>query len=108
LILKSCQITGWDNFPLKDWAEKQWGRPVLIQNDASTAGLAEALHGSGRGHSRIFYMTIGGGVSLMGPLFWNTLRSEVAARAMPSFISSVEIVSAELGEDVVVIGALCL
>jgi glucokinase len=228
VILKSYQISGWDNFPLKNWAEAQWGKPVVIQNDASTAGLAEALHGSGRGHNRIFYMTIGsgigggwivdgtvdngqgfgsaemghtwvldpssgipaeleqiasgwgigrrarevaenkktlmaemagsldaidarvvyaaaekgdeiakqilhetcqilgiaisnviallhpervivgGGVSLMGPLFWNRLRSEVAARAMPSFISSVEIVRAELGEDVVVIGALCL
>ncbi len=228
LILKSYQIAGWDNFLLKDWAEKQWGKPVIIQNDASTAGLAEALHGSGRGYSRVFYMTIGsgigggwivdgkvddgqgigaaemghtwvpdpisgipaeleqvasgwgigrraraavknkkslitemagaleaidarivyaaaemgdeiakqilnetcqilgiaisnviallhpervivgGGVSLMGPLFWNALRSEVAARAMPSFVSSVEIVKAELGEDVVVIGALCL
>ncbi len=228
VILKSYQITGWDNFPLKNWAEAQWGKPVVIQNDASTAGLAEALHGSGRGHSRIFYMTIGsgigggwivdgnvdngqgigaaemghtwvpdpisgipaeleqvcsgwgigrrareavenkkslmlemagaldaidarivyaaaekgdeiakkilnetcqmlgvamsnviallhpervivgGGVSLMGPLFWNRLQSEVAARAMPSFISSVEVVRAELGEDVVVIGALCL
>ena len=51
---------------------------------------------------------VGGGVSLMGPLFWNRLQSEVAARAMPSFISSVEVVRAELGEDVVVIGALCL
>jgi len=228
VILKSYQIAGWDNFPLKQWAGKQWGKPVIIQNDASTAGLAEALHGSGRGYNRIFYMTIGsgigggwivdgkvdngqgigaaemghtwvpdpisgksveleqvasgwgiglraraaaenkkslmiemagtldaidakivyaaaeqndeiakqilnetcqalgvaisnviallhpervivgGGVSLMGPLFWNALRSEVAARAMPSFISSVEIVKAELGEDVVLIGALCL
>jgi hypothetical protein len=44
----------------------------------------------------------------MGSLFWNALRSEVAARAMPSFVSSVEIVRAELEEDVVVIGALCL
>ena len=62
VILKSYQITGWDNFPLKNWAEAQWGKPVVIQNDASTAGLAEALHGSGRGHSRIFYMTIGSGI----------------------------------------------
>lgn len=228
VILKSYQITGWDNFPLKNWAEAQWGKPVIIQNDASTAGLAEALHGSGRGHSRIFYMTIGsgigggwivdgkadngqgigaaemghtwvpdpisgipaeleqvcsgwgigrraraavenkkslmtemagslnaidarivyvaaekgdeianqilaetcqmlglaisnviallhperivigGGVSLMGSLFWDTLRDEVLKRSMPSFISSVQLVRAELGEDVVVIGALCL
>lgn len=228
LILKSYQIDGWDNFPLKKWAEEQWGKPVAIQNDAGTAGLAEALHGSGCGYSRIFYMTIGsgigggwivdgkidngqglgsaelghtwvphpqsgipmeleqicsgwaigrrarlavenkkssmlemagslhaidskivyaaaengdevakqilnetcqilgiaisnvisllhpqrvivgGGVSFMGPLFWKPLRSEVALRSMPSFATSVEVVRAELGEDVVVIGALCL
>ena len=228
LALKSYQIDGWDNFPLRKWAEEQWGKPVVIQNDASTAGLAEALHGSGRGYGRIFYMTIGsgigggwivdgkidngqglgsaeightwvpdplsgiptelehicsgwgigrrarlaaentessmleaagslhaidakivyaaaengdelanqilnetcqtlgiaisnviallhpqrvivgGGVSFMGPLFWKPLRSEVALRSMPSFASSVEVVRAELGEDVVVIGAICL
>ena len=51
---------------------------------------------------------IGGGVSFMGSLFWNSLRGEVTARSMPAFVSSVEVVKAELGEDVVVIGALCL
>ena len=228
LILKSYQIAGWDNFPLQKWAEAQWQKSVVVQNDASTAGLAEALHGSGRGYTRIFYMTIGsgigggwivngqidngqgigaaemghtwvsdpvsgkpieleqlcsgwaighrarlavknkksimlemagsliaidakivyaaaekgdelarqilaetcqalgvaisnviallhpervivgGGVSLMGALFWNALRSATMARSMPSFISSVDVVKAELEEDVVVIGALCL
>ena len=228
LILKSYQIAGWDNFPLKKWAEQQWSKPVIIQNDASTAGLAEALHGSGRGYTRIFYMTIGsgigggwvvdgqvdngqgigaaemghtwvpdprsgkpieleqlcsgwaighrarlaaehkktimlemagsldaidakivytaaekddeiakqilnetceslgiaisnvivllhperviigGGVSLMGALFWNALSSATMARSMPSFVSSVDVVKAGLEENVVVIGALCL
>jgi glucokinase len=227
VVLKSYQIGGWDGFPLRQWAEDQWGKPVLVENDASTAGLAEALHGSGRGCSRVFYMTIGsgigggwivdrkidygqglgsaemghtwipdpdtgapaelehvcscwgigrrarlvaveeslmltlagsreaidarivyaaaeqgdelanrilhetceglgvaisnvvallhpervvigGGVSLMGQLFWDLLRAEVTNRAMPLFMSSVEVVKAELGEDVVVVGALCL
>jgi glucokinase len=228
LILKSYQISGWDNFPLKQWAEEKWGKPVIVQNDASTAAYAEALHGSGRGCSRIFYLTIGsgcgggwvvdgridngqglgaaemghtwvfdpangkpveleqfcsgwaigqrarvvaesrrsimvemagsvetidakivysaaergdeaarqilnetcqglglalsnvvallhpqrivigGGVSLMGPLFWDTLRKEVTAQSMPLFSPHVDVVRAELGEDVVVVGALCL
>jgi len=228
LILKSYQIAGWDQFPIQKWAEEQWGKQVVLQNDASTAALAEALHGSGRGYSRIFYMTIGsgigggwivdgridngqglgaaemghtwvpepgsgapieleqlcsgwaigrrarmavenkrsvmmemagsvnaidakivyaaaekgdetakqilaetcqglglaisnvvallhpervivgGGVSFMGPLFWDGLQREVTARSMPSFVSGVEVVQAGLGEDVVVIGALCL
>ena len=228
IILKSYQIDGWNNFPLKEWAEKQWGKPVFIQNDASTAGLAESLHGNGRGYTRVFYITLGsgvgggwiingkiddgqgfgtaeightwvpdpesgtpteleqicsgwpigrrarlaasnkntlmqqiagsldgidakvvylaaekgdkianrilsetcqtlgmaisnvvallhpervilgGGVSLMGSLFWNTLKNEVRLRTIPSFVSQVDVVKAKLKEDVVIIGALCL
>ncbi len=228
IILKSYQITGWDGFPLTRWAEEQWGKPVVIENDASTAGLAEALHGGGRGYSRVFYMTIGsgigggwivdgridngqglgaaemghtwvpepgsgkpteleqlcsgwaigrrarlavehkksamvemagsvdaidakivyaaaesgdeiakqiltetcqglglaisnvvallhperviigGGVSLMGPLFWDLLTRSAIAHSMPVFTPGVEVVQAELEEDVVVIGALCV
>ena len=228
VVQKSYQIEGWKDFPLREWAEEQWNRPVFVQNDASTAGLAESLHGSGRGYGRIFYMTIGsgigggwivdgkiddgqglgaaeightwvpdpengkpveleqlcsgwsmgrrgrsaasngktlmteiagtleridaqvvylaaekgdefanrilnetcqalglalsnviallhpervilgGGVSLMGNLFWNRLRNEVQSGTIPSFASHVDIVQAELGQDVVVIGALCL
>lgn len=228
IVIKSYQIDGWDNFPLKEWSEKQWGKPVILQNDASTAGLAESIHGSGRDYSRIFYITlgsgvgggwivnreidngqgfgaaeightlvpdpnngrpteleqicsgwsigrrarlaaentnsmmikiagsleridakhvysaaemgdeiawrilnetcqtlgiaisnviallhpelviIGGGVSLMGPLFWNTLQNEVKSSAMPSFLSRTDVIKAEFEENVVVIGALCL
>lgn len=228
VILKSYQIDGWNNFPLKGWAEEQWGKPVFIQNDASVAGLAETLHGRGRGYSRIFYMTLGsgvgggwildgkvdegqgygaaeightwvpdlvsgapveleqicsgwsigrraqlaalkqktlmtdlveaidridakivysaaeqgddvancilvetcqtlglaignivallhperiilgGGVSLMGPLFWNTIKEEARSRMMVAFASHVDVVQAKLKENVVVIGALCL
>ena len=228
VVLKSYQIEGWTNFPLKEWAEKQWGKPVFIENDASTAGLAESILGNGRGCSRLFYITVGsgvgggwilngkidngqglgaaeighmwtpdpqsgkpteleqicsgwaigqrarlavanadsimkdmagsldkidakvvysaaergdeiaarilhetcqtlaigisnviallhpervvlgGGVSLMGSLFWNTLQNEFRSRVLPTFASSVELVPAKLKEDVVVIGALCL
>jgi glucokinase len=228
VTLKSYQIEGWTNFPLKEWAERQWGRPTLIENDASTAGLAESILGNGRGCSRMFYITVGsgvgggwilnrridngqglgaaeighmwvpdpqsgalteleqicsgwaigqrarlaasnadslmekmagslakidsqvvywaaeqgdeiarrilhetcqtlgiaisnvvallhpervilgGGVSLMGPLFWSTLQDEFRSRVIPTFASQVELMPAQLSENVVVIGALCL
>ncbi|HEX5838762.1 MAG TPA: ROK family protein [Anaerolineales bacterium] len=228
VTLKSFQIDGWTAFPLKDWAEDCWGKPVVIENDASTAGLAEYVHGSGRGCSRLFYITagsgvgggwivdgridsgqglgaaeighmwvpdprtgqlteleqicsgwaigqrarrdaenvqslmqelagslenidartvysaaeqgdeialcilqetcvtlgaamanvvallhperiiLGGGVSLMGPVFWDLLQREFRARVMPIFVSQVELVQARWREDVVIIGALCL
>lgn len=228
ITLTSFQIDGWTNFPLRHWAEEQWGKPVLIENDASTAGLAEFIAGNGRGCSRLFYITVGsgigggwivngridngqglgaaevghmwvndpesgllteleqicsgwaigrrarlaaegthslmkelagslekvdarvvylcaeqgdeiaarvlhqtcqtlgaaisnvvallhpervilgGGVSLMGPLFWDALQSEFRSRVMPAFAPKVELVQAKLKEDVVVVGALCL
>lgn len=228
VILKSFQIDGWTDFPLKEWAQAQWGKPVCIENDASTAGLAEYFLGNGFGCSRLFYITvgsgvgggwildgkidsgqglgaaeightwvpdpitgqpieleqicsgwgigrrareaardghtlmeqlagsidgidakivyvaaeqgdeiacqiihetcqtlavgisniaallhperivIGGGVSLMGSLFWNTLHKEFSKRVLPVFASRIELLPAKLQEDVVVIGALCL
>ena len=62
VTMKSYQIDGWTDFPLKEWAERQWDRPVFVENDASTAGLAESLLGNGRGCSRVFYITVGSGV----------------------------------------------
>ncbi len=227
VTLRSFQIEGWDNFPLRVWAEETWRKPVTIQNDASTAGLAEAHYGAGKGASRVFYMTvgsgigggwivdgqvddgqglgaaeighmwvpapgggtaelelicsgwsigrraraaaaaettilhtlagdsaridakavyaaaeqddpvavriltetcqtlglaianvvallhpervvIGGGVSLMGPRFWDQLRTAVTQRSLDAYASRVDVVSAALGEDVVVIGAIGL
>jgi glucokinase len=228
VALQSFQIDGWTNFPLKQWAETEWHRPVIVENDASTAGLAEYQWGQGRGCSRLFYITVGsgvgggwilngridngqslgaaeighmwvphprsgefaeleqvcsgwaigqrarqaaagvhslmeemagsleridakivyqsaekgdetalcilketcvtlgvaisnivallhpervvlgGGVSLMGPFFWELLQAEFRSRVLPVFAPRVELVPASLKEDVVVIGALCL
>ncbi|MDP8242455.1 MAG: ROK family protein [Candidatus Hinthialibacter antarcticus] len=51
---------------------------------------------------------LGGGVSLMGPLFWEPLRKKVKRYAFHLYADSAELVPAELGEDVVVVGASLL
>ena len=61
-VIKSHQIEGWDNFPLADWLSDVVGLPAALGNDADVAGLAEALHGAGKGLSPIFYITIGSGI----------------------------------------------
>lgn len=61
-VLLSHQIEGWCNFNLKIWLEELTGLPVVIDNDANTAALAEAIHGCGKGHTTVFYMTIGSGI----------------------------------------------
>jgi glucokinase len=228
VTLTSFQVSGWTAFPLRRWAEEKWRVPARVANDADTAGLAEAHHGSGQGCRRLFYLTVGsgvggswivdgqidrgqglgaaeighlwlpdpeeggpveleqfcsgwaigrraqaaaaqsptlmtslaggitnidarivyaaatqgdalaeqilsqstetlglalaniinllhperiilgGGVSLMGPLFWEPLRTQSARHAIPQFAAQTEVVPATLGEAVVLIGALCL
>jgi glucokinase len=61
-IIKSHQIEGWDGFPLADWLSDLVGLPAALGNDADVAGLAEALHGAGKGLSPIFYITVGSGI----------------------------------------------
>lgn len=61
-ILLSHQIEGWSDFPLREWIQKKVEVPVVLQNDAKTAALAEALLGAGKGLKRIFYITVGSGV----------------------------------------------
>ena len=61
-ILVSHQIEGWADFPLRDWLQKKVEVPVVLQNDAKTAALAEATLGAGKGLKRIFYITVGSGV----------------------------------------------
>jgi len=61
-VIKSHQIEGWDGFPLADWVGELVGLPAALGNDADVAGLAEALHGAGKGLSPIFYVTIGSGI----------------------------------------------
>ncbi len=52
---------------------------------------------------------LGGGVSLMGDDLWlDPIREILADRAFPPFRKTYDIVTAELGEDVVVHGALAL
>ena len=62
-IERSYQVSGWEGFPLADWMRDRFAVPsVVVQNDADTAGLAEARFGSGRGCSPLLYMTVGSGI----------------------------------------------
>ena len=59
----SHQVAGWDDFPLQDWLREQGdGAPVVVENDANTAALGEALAGAGKGQSPVFYVTLGSGI----------------------------------------------
>lgn len=62
-IARSHQVEGWENFPLRDWLSERAGRvPVVVENDANTAGLGEAVSGAGAGFGTVFYCNFGSGV----------------------------------------------
>ena len=61
-IRTSHQVAGWGDFNFARWLQQLTGKPAVVENDANTAALAEALYGNGRGYERVFYMTIGSGI----------------------------------------------
>jgi len=60
--LKSHHVAGWENFPLVQWCQNELGLPAAMGNDADLAGWAEAIHGAGKGHRAVFYITVGTGI----------------------------------------------
>lgn len=61
-VARSHQIEGWSEFDLRAWLEPLVGAPVVADNDANVAALAEARCGAGAGVDPVFYVTLGSGV----------------------------------------------
>ncbi len=62
VVCCSHQVVGWHDFPLRAWLNEITGLPVIVDNDANTATLGEALFGAGRGHDPVFWINMGSGV----------------------------------------------
>ena len=48
--------------PFKDLLEGRFGLPVVVDNDANLAALAESQLGAGRGHRHVLLLTLGTGI----------------------------------------------
>ena len=66
IVREAPNLPGWENVPLKDLMEAEFGLPVVVGNDANLAALAEQRFGAGQGVADLIYITvstgIGGGV----------------------------------------------
>ena len=62
VVLNPPNVTCWRNYPLAAEVARRYGGSVKLENDAKSAGLAEALWGTGRGYRNVFYTTIGTGI----------------------------------------------
>jgi glucokinase len=77
----------------------------LLDETTRTLGLALA-NVADLLHPQV--IVLGGGVALMGSIFWEALQREFACRVLPPFAPGVRLVPSELREDAVPVGALCL
>src|SRR5205807_3909532 len=62
IIINPPNLPCWRNFPLASEIAQHYGVPVVVDNDANAAALAEAKWGAGRGYRNVFYATIGTGI----------------------------------------------
>jgi glucokinase len=73
-LVRTCyHLPGWEGIPLPCWAEREFGAPVLMDNDANAAALGEQYAGAGKGCDHLLHVNvgtgIGGGIILYGQVY---------------------------------------
>ena len=58
----SHHVRGWENTPLRQMLEAEFGVPAAVDNDANVAALGEYRFGAGMGYDNLLYITISTGV----------------------------------------------
>jgi len=73
VTIASAQISGWDQFPLRDYLQETMGIPAFVFNDTDAATWGEYVKGAGRNCHTFMYTNIGsgtgGGVVIDGKLY---------------------------------------
>lgn len=62
VITMATNIPGCENYPFAANIEKEFNLPVILDNDANVAGLAEAMLGAGNGYNTVYYLTHSTGI----------------------------------------------
>jgi glucokinase len=73
VLIAPPHLPGWRDVPLTALAERAFGVPAALENDATAAAAAEHLYGAGVGARNMVYLTIstgvGGGIVIDGKLY---------------------------------------
>ncbi|HET9507449.1 MAG TPA: ROK family protein [Gaiellaceae bacterium] len=73
VVLGPPHLPGWLDVPVTALAEVAYGRPAVLENDATAAAAAEHRYGAGAGTRNMVYLTIstgvGGGIVIEGALY---------------------------------------
>lgn len=55
-------LLGWKNIEVGNIFGKKFGVPIVVENDARVAGLAEVRLGAAKGYDHVFYVTVSTGI----------------------------------------------
>jgi len=61
-VILSHHVPGWENRPLRQIIEAEFGAPTNVDNDANVAAVGEHQFGAGQGCSSLLYITVSTGV----------------------------------------------
>jgi glucokinase len=74
MMMKSANLPGWSDYPVRDEIERRLGARVFLENDANVAALGEKWLGAARDVDNMAMMTlgtgIGGAIILNGKIFY--------------------------------------
>jgi glucokinase len=62
IVVEAPNLPGWKKVPLKQIFEKEYKVPILVENDANCAALAEARFGAGKFAKNFIYITVSTGI----------------------------------------------
>lgn len=62
VISQSTNIPGCEDYPFADIIQNKFNIPVVLDNDANAAGLAEAMFGAGKDYKSVYYITHSTGI----------------------------------------------
>jgi glucokinase len=62
MLTTVINLTGWDDFPIRDRVSHHCGLPVTFENDANAAAYGEYWVGSGRDFDSMVLLTLGTGI----------------------------------------------
>jgi glucokinase len=72
ILTGPLHLPGWIDLPIVDMAEREFGVPAVLENDATAGALGEFRYGAARNSSTLVYLTIstgiGGGAVIDGRL----------------------------------------
>ena len=73
LVRLSHHVPGWEEIPLAEQLQAEFGAPAAVDNDANVAALGEWRFGAGQGCESLLYVTISTGIGggwVLGGRIW--------------------------------------